>query len=148
MAIHDEGEGLRILRNVLQATPAVDCNTKLEENWYSSVKIDWDCWNTALFHGKYCHNDSKVPIYYWCHNRVMFIIHVYGSVGVGLGNTSVYWPDPMRDTAVWCSNPITTTNGWTFYFTIHIYKIPDCSFFQLSNFMLREGWNQISTSGT
>jgi hypothetical protein len=40
MAIHDEGEGLRILRNVLQATPAVDCNTKLEENWYSGVKLD------------------------------------------------------------------------------------------------------------
>lgn len=39
MAIHDEG--LRILRDVLQATtPAVDCNTKLEENWHSSVKID------------------------------------------------------------------------------------------------------------
>lgn len=49
MAIHDEGKGLRTLRNVLQATPAVYCNTKLEENWYSSVKIDWDCWNTTLF---------------------------------------------------------------------------------------------------
>lgn len=40
MAFHDEGEGLSILRNVLQATPAMDCNTKLEENWHSSVKID------------------------------------------------------------------------------------------------------------
>jgi len=40
MAIHEECEGLRILRNVLQAAPAVDCNTKFEENWYSSVKTD------------------------------------------------------------------------------------------------------------
>jgi hypothetical protein len=91
MAFHDEGEGLRILRNVLQATPAVDCNTKLEENWHSSVKIDLRLLKyRTLAQGKYCHNGSKVPIYYWCHNRVWFIIHVYGSVGVGWRNTYTY----------------------------------------------------------
>jgi hypothetical protein len=149
MAFHDESEGLRILRNVLQATPAVDCNTKLEENWHSSVKID-------LRLLKY-HSSTGEVLPQWFKSANILLVSQWSMVHnsclwVSWGEVGEHFRILTRPNEGHCCRnpPITTTNGWTFslHKKIHIYKFLTAHFSNCQISCWEKDGIKFSTSST